>query len=65
MKLFKRNCKLCGEPTRLFNAYKIKLQTEEGILTMRICDECAKTLEAFRHLKSGKEMKEDDDAFSL
>lgn len=61
MNLFTRPCKLCSTGTTpLFGATKIKLQTAEGTSTLRICNECATTLESIRHLKSGRELREDD-----
>ncbi len=61
MTLFTRPCKLCTTgKTPLFNAVKIKLQTAEGVSTLRICNECATTLENIRLLKNGRELREDD-----
>lgn len=56
MSLWKPKCKLCGEPTKLFGAPKIKMQTMEGQSTLRICESCAITLEEIRNLKDGKEL---------
>lgn len=61
MKILTRPCKLCNTGTTpLFGATKIKLQTEEGLSTLRICHECAKTLEGIRLLKAGYQLKEDE-----
>jgi hypothetical protein len=63
MKFWKRYCQLCDtNKIPYFGATKIKLQCTDGVSTLRICGDCAVTLEGLRLLKNGYEMKDDTKA---
>lgn len=56
---FTRPCSICNKPTKLFGAIRVKLMAGDGKSTLRLCDECAITLEAIRLLKNEKELPDD------
>lgn len=58
--IFNTKCRLCNEGrVPLFGAIKIQIAGIDGTKTIRICNECASTMEALRLLKDGKELRED------
>jgi hypothetical protein len=47
-KLFKRKCQMCAESYDKTFSDKIKLKTQDGIVKLKICPECANTLEQMK-----------------
>lgn len=60
MKIKTTKCPTCETGTApLFGAYKVRIKARDGARTIRVCNDCAATLEGIRMLRTGHELRED------
>lgn len=54
-----KKCDICTNP-RPKDPYIIEMKAMDGILKLKLCNECAIILEEFRQLKNGKELPDEE-----